>query len=267
MNEENIEVQDVQIENDPIQEDSPKIKLDNFEGPLDLLYSRIKENKLDIATVPVSIVTEQYLQALSEMDLEHDMARATEFLSYATFLLEQKSKSLLPLEQLDDDDDYNPEDDPEFWRRQLMEYEMLKKESEKLKELENVNRFYREQSKSATSSKIVFKDFNYDKLLDAFAYLVSRIKEQEGQVESKTIRKDRFTVEDRMAFIRNIFKENEEITFFELFDENFALLEVITVFMAILELVKRQEIQVVQDEKYENITIKRKEEEKEVEDE
>ena len=247
-------------------ENSPKIRLDNFEGPLDLLYSRIKENALDIATVPVSVVTEQYLQALEEMDLTHDMAKATEFLSYATFLLEQKSKSLLPIEQLDDGEELNPEDDAEFWRRQLMEDELLKQESEKLKELENVNRFYREQSKSATSSKIIFKDFDYDKLLDAFAFLVSKIKEKEGQLESKTINKDRFTVEDRIAFIRNIFKENEEITFFELFDKDFTLLEVITVFMAILELVKCQEIQIDQSDKYENITLKRKQEEEKIDE-
>ena len=147
-----------------------------------------------------------------------------------------------------------------------MEYELLKQESEKLKELENVNRFYREQSKSATSSKIIFKDFDYDKLLDAFAFLVSKIKEKEGQLESKTINKDRFTVEDRIAFIRNIFKENEEITFFELFDKDFTLLEVITVFMAILELVKCQEIQIDQSDKYENITLKRKQEEEKIDE-
>ena len=139
-----------------------------------------------------------------------------------------------------------------------MEYEMIKDQTEQLQNIENVNRFYREQSKSATSSKIVLKDFDYDKLLDAFAFLVSRVKEKEGQAETKTIKKDRFTVEDRMEFIRGIFKENDEITFFELFDDDFALLEIITVFSAILELVKRQEITVVQDEKYENITIRRK---------
>ena len=255
MNEENVIKIDGEVQDE---QNTPKIHLDNFEGPLDLLYSMIKENKLEIATVPVAVVTEQYLKALESMDLEHKMEKATELLAYATFLLEQKSKSLLPLEQLDDGDEYDPEDDPEYWRKQLMEYEMIKEQTEQLKNIENVNRFYREQSKSATSSKIVLKDFDYDKLLDAFAFLVSRVKEKEGQAETKTIKKDRFTVEDRMEFIRGIFKENDEITFFELFDDDFALLEIITVFSAILELVKRQEITVVQDEKYENITIRRK---------
>ena len=86
-----------------------------------------------------------------------------------------------------------------------------------------------------------------------------RTKDKENPQEKK-INRDRWTVADKIQFLTNILKDNKEINFFSLFDDTYSKLEVITVFMAILELLKFQKIEVVQAEKYADITIKRKEE-------
>lgn len=85
-----------------------------------------------------------------------------------------------------------------------------------------------------------------------------RTKDKENPQEKK-INRDRWTVADKIAFLTNILKENKEINFFSLFDETYSKLEVITVFMAILELLKFQKIEVIQKERYADILIKRKE--------
>ena len=77
--------------------------------------------------------------------------------------------------------------------------------------------------------------------------------------EEKKINRDRWTVADKIQFLTNVLKENKEINFFSLFDDTYSKLEVITVFMAILELLKFQKIEVIQAERYADITIRRKE--------
>ena len=85
-----------------------------------------------------------------------------------------------------------------------------------------------------------------------------RTKDKENPQEKK-ISRDRWTVADKIAFLTNILKDNKEINFFSLFDDSYSKLEVITVFMAILELLKFQKIEVVQAERYADILIRRKE--------
>ena len=123
---------------------------------------------------------------------------------------------------------------------------------------ENVNRLYKQPDKNVGDARIVFNQFNLDKLLDAFAFLLMRTKDRDNPQEKK-ISKDRWTVADKMAFLVNVLKEHKEINFFSLFDDSYSKLEVITVFMAILELLKHQKIEVIQAERYADIKIKRKE--------
>ena len=143
---------------------------------------------------------------------------------------------------------------------QLQEYQLFKEAGMNLHEIENVNRFYKQPDKSAGDTRIVFNQFNLDKLLDAFAFILMRTKDRDNPQEKK-INRDRWTVAEKIQFLTNILKDNKEINFFSLFDETYSKLEVITVFMAILELLKFQKIEVVQTERYADILIKRKEEE------
>ena len=105
--------------------DAYRFKLDNFEGPLDLLLHLIKEAKLDIATVKLADITEQYLNYMQDLK-NIDMDRASEFITVAATLIEIKSKKLLPVEQEATVDE--EEDDEAILLRRLKEYELFKKE-------------------------------------------------------------------------------------------------------------------------------------------
>ena len=232
-------------------------KLEGFEGPLDLLLHLIHEKNVPIKDVKISEITDQYLKYMEGLSVL-DMEEATAFLDMTSRLLEIKSRSLLPVEQVEEDEE---EIDPETQlKMQLQEYQLFKEAGVKLHEIENVDRFYKQPDKSAGDTRIVFNQFNLDKLLDAFAFILMRTKDRDNPQEKK-INRDRWTVAEKIQFLTNILKDNKEINFFSLFDETYSKLEVITVFMAILELLKFQKIEVVQTERYADILIKRKEEE------
>ena len=230
-------------------------KFEGFEGPLDVLLHLISENNMDIKTVKLAEITDQYLHYVDNME-QLDMEEATAFLDMASRLLLIKSKSLLPVEEeLEEEDEL---DDETKLRIQLQEYQLFKEAGGTLQQKENVNRLYKQPDKNVGDARIVFNQFNLDKLLDAFAFILMRTKDKENPQEKK-INRDRWTVADKIAFLNNVLKDNKEINFFSLFDDTYSKLEVITVFMAILELLKFQKIEVVQAEKYADITIKRKE--------
>lgn len=230
-------------------------KLEGFEGPLDVLLDLIAKKNVDIKDVKLADITDQYLQYIENME-EVDMEEATAFLDMASRLLLIKSKTLLPVEQMPEEEDEI--DDETRLKMQLEEYKLFKETSANLQEHENVDRFYKQPDKSVGDARIVFNQFNLDKLLDAFAFILMRTKDRENPQEKK-INRDRWTVADKIAFLNNVLKDNEQINFFSLFDDTYSKMEIITVFMAILELLKFQKIEVVQAERYADITIKRKE--------
>ena len=202
-------------------------KLDNFEGPLDLLLHLIKEAKIEIKDVFVSQVTEQFLQYMNSVN-ELDVDKASEYLNMAATLLEIKSKSILPrMEDFADD-----LDDPEtVLIRQLEEYKLFKEASGKLKEQENVLRFYKEPDKSVGDVKIVYNDFNLDGLIAAFSKLLMRVDDKKRQENVlKEIPKEVFTVRDKIDHIRNILLDKKEASFFEMFSSYYTKNELITTF-------------------------------------
>ena len=121
--------------------DAYRFKLDNFEGPLDLLLHLIKEAKLDIATVKLADITEQYLNYMQDLK-NVDMDKASEFITVAATLIEIKSKKLIPVEQEATQDD--EEDDEAILLRRLKEYELFKKAGQELTQIEDINKLYRE---------------------------------------------------------------------------------------------------------------------------
>ena len=233
-----------------------KYKLQDFEGPLDLLLHLIKDKKMDIMEVQLAEITDQYLSYIQNLK-ESDMELATEFLVMATRLMEIKSFKMLPVEPIEDDEEQL---DPELeLKMQLQEYQLFKEVSESLHNIENVNRFYKAPDKSVGDPRIVFNQFNLDKMLDAFAVILMRADNKEHAEQSKKINKDRWTVAEKLSFLKGVLKENKEINFFSLFDANYSKLEIITVFLAVLELLKFQYAEVVQADKYEDIIIRAKE--------
>ena len=196
----------------------------------------------------------KYMDYIEKLDMEE----ATEFLNIASILIEIKSRSLLPEEEINNEEE-NPEDELKFKLQCREEYLLLKEASGNLQMYENVDRLYKQPDKNVGDARIVFNQFNLEKLLDAFAFILMKTKDKENPQEKK-INRDRWTVAEKIAFLTNVLKENKEINFFSLFDDTYSKMEVITVFMAILELLKFQKIEVVQTERYGDITIRRKEE-------
>ncbi len=226
-------------------------KLENFEGPLDLLLHLIKEAKIEIKDVFVSQVTEQFLQYINGVDVL-DVDKASEYLNMAATLLEIKSKSILPkIEEITDEIDEEVQ-----LIRQLEEYKLFKEASAKLKEQENILRFYKEPDKSVGDVKIVYNDFNLEGLISAFSKLLMRVDDKKRQENLlKEIPKEVFTVKDKVEHIRTVLLDRKEVSFFEMFSSYYTKTELITTFQAMLELLKLQYIAVEQNGVFDDITI------------
>ena len=229
-----------------------KIGIEDFDGPLDLLLHLIKEAKIEIKDIFVSEVTQQFLQYMEGVDVL-DVDKASEYLNMAATLLEIKSKSILPrIEEYMDDF----EDQETALIRQLEEYKLFKEASEKLKEHENVLRFYKEPDKSVGNVKVVYTDFNLEGLIKAFSKLMMRVDDRRWQQNVlKEIPKEVFTVKDKVECIRNILLERNSVSFFEMFSHHYTKNELITTFQAMLELLKLQYITVEQNGVFDDITL------------
>lgn len=232
-----------------------EFKLSNFEGPIELLWHMIKETKLEITEVKLSELTEQYLEYMSGLD-ELDLEKASDFIEIASTLIEIKSKYLLPREE----EQITDEEDPEaVLLRRIKEYDIFKTASENMKPLEDVNKFYRQPDDKVNDYRYVLGELTLNGLLDAFAKMLTRVKKEEQNIIPKKIEKDRFTVADKIVSIRDTLKEKQNIYFSQLFKEDYTKSEMINLFLAVLELLKLQEILVKQEKLFDDIVIERKE--------
>ncbi len=228
-------------------------KLSVFEGPLDLLLFLVSKAEIEIKDIFVSEVTEQFLEYINHAD-DLDIEKESEYLSMAATLLEIKSKALLPAPEIEFEDDYvDPEQ--ELYQK-LEEYKLFKEASEKLKEIETTDRFYKDPDDSAKDVRIVYKDFNFEGLIKAFTDLLARSDlERRIKTEHKEIPKEVFTVADKINYIKDTMLERESCSFFELFGEYASRVEIITTFQALLELLKLQYLTVEQTGVYGDITL------------
>ncbi|MBQ8908845.1 MAG: segregation/condensation protein A [Clostridia bacterium] len=246
------ETLDVASEQLSFVDEQVRFKLDVFEGPLDLLLHLIKDAKLDIMTVKLSEVTEQYLEYMKDLD-SIDMDRASEFIIVAATLIEIKSKHLLPVES---DDELDEEDSEALLLQRLKEYELFKETGKRLREIEDINKMYRAPGKETEKVKVIIKDMVLEKLLDAFAGLLAR-QEARGKEkeEPKKIVKDRFTVAEKIVSIRGYAREHKRFPFDELFAPDMTKSEMINVFLALLELLKLQNVRVEQTGAFQQINV------------
>ena len=234
-------------------DDKYRFKLENFEGPLDLLLHLIKGAKMDIMDVKLSEITEQYLEYMKDLD-QVDMERASEFITVAATLLEIKSKHLLPV--MNTEDELEEEDSETLLLRRLKEYELFKQVGQDLRNIEDINKFYRKPGEETEKVKIVIKDMVLDKLLDAFANLLAREKVRAlEKPEAKKIIKDRFTVAEKIISIRNYSKDHKRFVFEDLFAEDMTKSEMINVFLALLDLLKLGAVRVEQENSFKQINI------------
>lgn len=240
------------FEDNEVYESSYKIKLADFEGPLDLLLELVKKNKMDIATLKVSLITEQYLEYMKQIDTI-DLDRASEFIAMAALLLEIKSKALLPKIETEDSDE--EEDSEESLRRRLEEYKLYKEAGVKMKEQETVDILYRVPDPSVGKPKLVLKDMTKDGLMEALKKLFVKIEQRALVNQNRQIKLDRFTVADKIREITEFISVREKASFFDLFDDDYSKSEIITTFQALLELIKNQVLTAEQNEIFGDIIL------------
>lgn len=253
----------IQIEGMEQEEDidsSLRFKLDQFEGPLDLLYHLIKVAKIDIRDIFISQITEQYLEMMKDID-SLDMEKAADFTLMAATLLEIKSKQLLPKpEVLEETYEEDPE---EKLYRQLEEYKLFKEASEKMKEIEDVGKFYKKPDDSAGEYRYELPEkLSVDALINAFSNLLHRVSVKAEEMTERKIVKDRFTVAEKIAQIKDALLLKPKFKFDELFEADYSKSEIINTFLALLELLKTQIIKVEQTSTFGEIDILKREEEK-----
>ena len=230
-----------------------KIKLPEFEGPMDLLLHLIKENKVDIYDIPISLITGQYLEYIEIMKELH-LEIAGEFLVMAATLIQIKSRMLLP-----PDEEAPPEEmeDPRFELVQrLLEYQAFKDAASILKEKEDerLKIFGRAPEipveEEALLPELYLFDVNLFDLLAAFKKLLTN-----APPEMRTITRETLTVKDKMMHIVDMLENIESIRFEELFKESFTRVQLIVTFLALLELLRLGLARVYQEQQFGNIWV------------
>ena len=231
-----------------------EIKIDAFEGPLDLLLHLIKESKLDIWEIKIVDITEQYLNYIQVME-KLNLNIASEYLVMASELIEMKSKLLLP--RISDIEEVEEEDPREVLIRRLVEYQKYKDMTKNFKELESLRQeFYTKAPGSLSEYKeegtTIANDVSLDDLMIAFQKFLERKKA--SQPLSTTVTKKEITVEERRKSINKILKEKGKVDFFELF-EVITKEYIVVTFLAILEMARKNELTIYQENDFDKIIV------------
>ena len=229
------------------------IKLDVFEGPLDLLLHLIQKSEMDITDISIAEVTEQYLEYLDLMEML-DLDVASEFLVMAATLLHLKSQIILPSK--DSDESYTFKDREELVK-QLLEYKQFKDAAETLDYYATNHEKVYGRSVDSTAEvedlrEVQIKATIFD-LLSAFKYVTEREFLVDDYYEE--IQEEPVTVEEKMEFLEGRLSTEEQLRFDELFPQFASKLDRIVTFLAILELIRLQRIVAVQSGHFDSIYL------------
>ena len=229
-----------------------QLKLDIFEGPLDLLLHLIKEQKMEIHDIPVAEISRQYLKYM-ELMTDLNLEVAGEYLVMAAELTRLKSKMLLPSYREDEDGEEGTDPRAELARR-LMEYQRYKSAAGDLRQLE-----YDRQQLFSRGSEIQVEEGEEEVIVDATVFdLFSAFKEVLSQ---RTFKEDyeititTLSVSEHISLVLDILNEQESVTFESLFAESHSKQEVIVTFLALLELMRMALIRVQQGSQFETIRV------------
>lgn len=228
------------------------LKINEFEGPLDLLLHLIKENKMDIFDIKIEEITEQYLSYIRKqesMNLEID----SEYLVLASELIEIKSKLLLPHEkEVFDEEESDPRE--ELMNR-LLEYQTYKEITKTLKEKELIRQEIYTKAPSSLKEFVdsdtdIKMDITLDDLVDAFQKFLERKKESKPLATKVT--ENEITVSSRRSDIKMLLSKGKKVSFFKLFPV-YTKEYVVATFLAVLEMVKNKEIIITQNDTFDDI--------------
>ena len=228
--------------------------INDFEGPLDLLLHLIKTSEVDIYDINIEEITKQYLDFIKSME-DMNLTIASEYLVMASELIEMKSKLLLPNNNDLGEDEYE-EDPRENLINRLVEYQKYKDMIDTFKNLEE------ERMDIFTKEPISFDEYRtetvndgeitVEDLVNALNNFLKR-KEYEKPLETKITKKE-ISVEKRTSEIRNILKTKKKVSFFDLFEIKTKEYVVVT-FLSILEMAKRGELKITQEDNFNEITV------------
>jgi segregation and condensation protein A len=235
-------------------EDNYKVSLEVFEGPLDLLLYLIKKDEVDIYDIPIGRITDQYMEYLNLMKVL-DLNIAGDFLVMSATLMLIKSRMLLPVDERKDESDEDEEDPRWDLVRQLVEYKKFKDAADYLEELElhmeNVFRRESEHVELGTPPEVDLKDASIFDLIAAMNDALGRVQEESLQ----EIFAEEYTVGQKVSSLIENLKFATCLCVSDLFGGMSSRQEMVCTFLAVLELIKLNEIVCVQDEHFSDIII------------
>lgn len=234
--------------------DEYKVELDVFEGPLDLLLYLIKKSEVDIYDIPIVQITNQYMDYMNLMRML-DLNIAGEFIVMAATLMMIKSRMLLPVEERPEEEE--EEDDPRWdLVRQLVEYKKFKDAAADLQKKEfyqeNVFDLYSENVElDDEDAGVDLGDIGIFDLISAFKEVLARARPE----EIAEISAERYTTADKMSAILAQLKQCKQVAFNRLFGEQASRHEIVCTFLALLELIRLNQIRVRQEQHFGAIAI------------
>ena len=239
------------------------VKLEVFEGPLDLLLHLIEKNKLDIYDIPIALITEQYMDYLKLME-KQDLDNMSEFLVMAATLLKIKSKMLLPKEETEEEE---PEDPRQDLVERLLEYKMYKYMSLELKDLQmDAGKMLFKKSTLPPEVSDFKEEINLDELIgdltlaklnDIFRSVMKKQVDKIDPVRSKfgKIEKEEVNLSQKMRYVQEYGLAHKKFSFRKLLEEQSDKMDLIVTFLCILELMKMGRVSIVQEEIFDDILI------------
>lgn len=241
-------------------------KLQDFEGPLDLLLYLIEKNKMNIYDIEISSITDQYMVYLDEAS-EVELDQMSDFIVMAATLLYIKSRMLLPKPNKVGEE--NEEDPREELIRKLLEYKKVKYVSERLSECQGESMQYCFRNKMAhldipeapISYENILQDVSLKLLYDTFQQLMQQKEwekktKEERKIDQSILKKDTYTIEQKSIYIRELIALEGKTTFFTICHRDMPKIEMIVTFMALLELIHKKEVLVEQEDITSDIIIK-----------
>ena len=239
------------------------VKLEVFEGPLDLLLHLIDKNKVDIYDIPIVEITEQYLEYIIELE-KSDMNVMSEFLLMAATLLDIKCKMLLPKEVGEDGEEEDPRAE---LVQKLLEYKMYKYMSFELKDrqLDAEKNYYKKPTlpeevlayQPPIDMEELFQGINLQKLHEIFQATLKRREDKIDPIRSQfgKIEKDEINMDEKLAFIQNYIRSHRQFSFRKLLEKSNNKMEIVITFLTILEMMKLGQITIVQENLFDDIMI------------
>lgn len=239
------------------------VKLEVFEGPLDLLLHLIDKNKVNIYDIPIVLITEQYMEYIRLMD-EKDLNIMSEFLVMAATLLNIKSKMLLPKEVKEEEEEEDPRQ--ELVER-LLEYKMYKYISFELKDkqLDAARTLYKGPSvpekikdfKEEVDISSLLEDVTLKKLHAVFESVMKRQEDKIDPIRSKfgKIEKEEINLSDKVIFIEEYAMLHRTFLFRRLLESQKSKMDIIVTFLGVLELMKLGKLVIVQEHTFDDIFI------------